>query len=256
MKFERYAQGTLLVASFLLLTAAGRAQASAASSSGQTDAARPPAAATPAAKAPAYIQVPAGTKIPLVLENAISTRSARAGDPLYFRTLYPILVGGHIVIPAGSYMSGSVVSSQRPIRIKGKIALVLKLSQLILPNGYMVNLAGSPSDVGTGGPETMGKEGQIKGPGSKARDAEVILGTTTAGTAIGGEVARTATGAVTGLGVGAAASLLAVLLSHGRDVNLPRGTTMDIRLDHPLELLASRAQFKTPGQAPELDGPR
>lgn len=255
MEVERYAQGTLLVAAFLLLTGAGYAQSSATSPSGQRNAARA-STASPAAKVPAYIQVPAGTEIPLVLENAISTRSARAGDPVYCQTVYPVLVGGRVVIPAGSYMSGEVVSSQRPIRIKGKIEMVLKLTQLILPNGYTVSLTGSPSNVGTGGRETMGKEGQIKGPGSKAQDAEVIVGSTAAGGTIGAVATRSATGGQVGLGVGAAASLLAVLLSHGRDVNLPRGTTLEARLDHPLELLASRVQFKTPGQAPEPGSPR
>lgn len=147
---------------------------------------KPPAARTrlgsvdaPANSAkPATIEVPAGTKIPLVLENAISTRTAHAGDPVYFQTLYPIIVQSHMVIPAGSYMGGQVLSAKRPGRIRGRGQLVLKLTQLILPNGYTVSLDGVPSDVGSGGGEKMGKEGQIEGPTSRATDAGIIIRST------------------------------------------------------------------------------
>lgn len=202
----------------------------------------------------ATIQVPSGTRIPLVLENAISTRTAHAGDPVYFETLYPILADGRIVIPAGSYMSGEVIAAKRPGRIHGRGKLVLKLTQLILPNGYTVSLAGMPSDVGTGGGEQMGKEGEIKGPTSRAADAGVIIRSTVYGAAIGA-AAGGATGAKSGLGAGALAGLLGVLLTRGPDAVMPRGTTMDVVLDHPITLLASRVNFKTPGRAPDLAGP-
>ena len=68
----------------------------------------------------AQIEVPAGTHIPLVLHNAISTRSARPGDPVYFESLFPIMIDGHVVIPAGSYISGEVTESKHPGRVKGK----------------------------------------------------------------------------------------------------------------------------------------
>ena len=55
-------------------------------------------ASSPAAGAPvAKIEVPAGTHIPLVLHNAISTRSARAGDPVYLETLFPVMIDGRVV---------------------------------------------------------------------------------------------------------------------------------------------------------------
>src|SRR5271156_5351826 len=49
-------------------------------------AASAPVPATPASASskPATINVPGGTHIPLVLHNAVSTRSARPGDPVYF----------------------------------------------------------------------------------------------------------------------------------------------------------------------------
>jgi hypothetical protein len=248
-RVDMIARASFSIVAILLFASAAVAQSPA--SRTPVSAPAKTAAAHPAA---AIIDVPSGTRIPLVLENAISTRTAHAGDPIYFETLYPIIVNGQIVIPAGSYMSGEVLSAKRPGRIKGRGQLVLKITQLILPNGYTVNLEGAPSDVGTGGGEETGKEGQIKGPTSRAADAGIIVRSTVYGAAIGAAAAG-AKGAKAGLGIGAASGLLGVLLTRGPEAELPRGTTMNVVLDRPIPLLASKVHFKTPGQAPDLAGP-
>lgn len=139
------------------------------------------AAATPVAPAvapsatsaaAAKIIVPSGTHIPLVLHNAISTRSARPGDPVYFETLFPVMIDGKVVIPAGSYVSGEVTESKRPGRVKGRGELMIKLTTMILPNAYMVNLNAVPGGVGTGGNETTDSEGKIIGDSEKGTTSE------------------------------------------------------------------------------------
>ena len=112
--------------------------------------------------------VPSGTHIPLVLHNAISTRSARPGDPVYFETLYPVMIDGKVVIPAGSYVSGEVTESKRPGRVKGRGELAIKMTNLILPNAYQVNMNATPTGAGTGGGETTNSEGVIVGETRKA----------------------------------------------------------------------------------------
>ncbi len=67
-----------------------------------------PAAAT--AK-PATLTVPAGTKLPLVLHNSITTRNAKPGDPVYLETLFPIVINNKIIVPAGSYVQGEIIST-------------------------------------------------------------------------------------------------------------------------------------------------
>lgn len=249
------ARASFFGAATLLLASVAFAQSPAASKPVLTHAKSATKHGATPATAPATITVPSGTRIPLVLENAISTRYAHAGDPVYFQTLYPIVAAGQIVIPAGSYMSGKVLSAKRPGRIKGRGQLVLKITQLILPNGYTVSLVGAPSDVGTGGGETTGKEGQITGPSGHGKDAGVIVRSTVYGAAIGAAAAGVK-GAREGLGIGAAAGLLGVLLTRGPNAVLPRGTTMNVVLDRPISLLAAKVQFKTPGKAPALAGPR
>jgi len=116
-------------------------------------------AKTPAGSPAAQVRIPSGTVLPLVLHNGISTRSAKIGDPVYFETLFPVMVEGRVAIPAGSYVSGEVTESVRPGRVKGRAELMVKLTTLILPNAYMVNLNAIPSDASTGGAETVDDEG-------------------------------------------------------------------------------------------------
>jgi len=213
-------------------------------------------AAAPAPGAPAAkIEVPSGTHLPLVLHNGISTRSARVGDPVYFETLFPILIGGHVVIPAGSYVSGVITETKRAGRVKGRAELQLRLQTLILPNAYMVSFAGTPGNAGTGGSESVDNEGKIKGDSDKGSDAATIAKSTSLGAGIGAVATRTAGGAGIGAGIGATAGLIAVLLSRGPEAELPRGTTLEAVLDRPLFLDADKAQFSSPGQASTLAGP-
>jgi hypothetical protein len=214
--------------------------------------------AAPASSAPpsnAKVEVPGGTHIPLVLHNAISTRSARPGDPVYFETLFPIMIDGHVVIPAGSYVSGEVSESKRPGRVKGRGELMIRLRTLILPNAYMVNLNAVPGNAGTGGNETTNNEGKIVGDSNKGGDIGTIAKTTAAGAGIGAIAGRGAEGAGIGAGVGAAAGLLAVLLTRGPEAELPRGSTVEAVLDRSIVLDADKVQFTNPGQASTLAGP-
>lgn len=220
-----------------------------------------PAPATGASVTPAphsatpQIEVPAGTHIPLVLHNAISTRSARPGDPVYFETLFPVMLDGKVVIPAGSYVSGEITESKRPGRVKGRGELMMKLTTLILPNAYMVNLNAVPSNAGTGGNETTDNEGKITADSDKGHDIGTIAKTTAAGAGIGGLATQSGRGVGIGAGVGAAAGLLAVLLTRGPEAELPRGSTVEAVIDRSIYLDAEKVQFTSPGQASSLAGP-
>lgn len=207
----------------------------------------------------ALVEVVSGTHIPLVLHNAISTRSARPGDPVYFETIFPVMVDGHVVIPAGSYVSGEITESKRPGRIKGRGELMMKLTEMILPNGYMVNLNAMPNGAGTGGGETVNNEGQVVGDSDKTSDVGTVIRSTEAGTGIGAGVGAAAgnigKGVGIGAGIGAVAGLGAVLLTRGPDAELPRGSTLEAVIERPIYLDADKVQFTGPGQASALAGP-
>jgi hypothetical protein len=201
------------------------------------------------------IRIPSGTRIGVVLENGISTRSAKPGDSVYLQTSFPITQSNRIVIPVGSYLRGELLQSKRPGRVKGKGEFRLRLDTLIFPNGYTVNLNAAPRSADSGGKETMDSEGKVTGPSGKGKDVGTVVSTTATGAGIGAIAGRTAKGAGIGAGIGAAAGLAAVLLSRGPEAELPRGSTMDIVLEHELTLDGSQIQFTNLGQAQPITPP-
>jgi hypothetical protein len=213
------------------------------------------AAAANETSAPDVIVVPAGTRLPMVLHNAVSTRNARPGDPIYLETTFPIVQNDKILVPAGTYVQGEITEAVRPGRVKGRGEMRIRLTSMILPNGYTVRFDAVPANAGTGGNESTDKEGQIKGDTSKGSDAGTVVKTTAAGAGIGGLATRTGTGAGIGAGAGLAAGLATILLTRGPELEMPRGSTIEAVLDRPLNLDASKINFSDPGRATTLAGP-
>jgi type IV secretion system protein VirB10 len=197
-------------------------------------------------------QVAPGTHILLNMINSVSTRQAVVGDRIYLETAFPVMSSGRIIIPQGSWVTGTVTEVKRPGRVKGRGELQVRFDSLTLPNGVTRDFR---SDLGSVDPrdnETLKRENSaIKGPGNKAGDLGTVAETTTAGTVIGsgigaaaGNVAR---GAGMGVGAGAAAGLLGVLMTRGPDATLSKGSTVEMVLDRPITFDGSDLDF---GNAP------
>jgi hypothetical protein len=204
---------------------------------------------------PEKLVVPSGTRLPLILHNAVTTRNAKPGDPVYLESLFPVVIGDRILIPAGSYVQGEITDAKRPGKVKGTGEIRLRLNTMILPNGYTVNFNAIPTNTGTGGNESTDSEGKVHGDTDKGTDVGTVAKSTGIGAAIGGIASRSGTGAGIGAGAGAAVGLATVLLTRGPELELPRGTTVDVILDRSVYLDASRINFTDPGHASTLPGP-
>jgi hypothetical protein len=200
------------------------------------------------------VTVPAGTRFAVVLENGISTRSAKPGDSLYFRTAFPVTENDRIIVPVGSYLRGELTETKRPGRVKGKGEFRMRLNTLIFPNGYTVNLTAVPRSADSGGKETMDPEGKTIGPGGKGKDVGTVATTTATGAGIGA-IASGAKGAGIGAGIGGLAGLGAVLLTRGPEAELPRGSTLDVVLEHSLSLDSSQIQYNHVGESSPIVAP-
>ncbi|HKT46086.1 MAG TPA: hypothetical protein VJP87_01055 [Candidatus Acidoferrales bacterium] len=223
----------------------------------QTSAPPPVTRPKPAEPPPApgeKVIVPAGTRVGVYLENGLSTRNAKPGDSVYLRTSFPVTQNNRIVIPVGSYLRGELVDTKRPGRIHGKGEFRMKLTTLILPNGYTVNLNAAPRSADSGGKETMDSEGKVTGPGGKGQDAGTIAGTTATGAGIGA-IAAGAKGAGIGAGIGGLAGLAAVLLTRGPEAELPRGSSLDVVLERDLPLDSAQLHYRDVGQAMPVTPP-
>ncbi len=245
----------LAAASLFLFSQLGRAQ----EPPGPQAAPPPPATpAQPAAQQPPppaqLIRIPAGTHVAVVLENGISTGSAKAGDSVYFHTSFPITQDNHIVIPVGSYLRGELIESKRPGRVKGRGEFRMRLDTLIFPNGYTVDLNATPRSADTGGKETMDSEGKITSAGGKGQDVKTVAETTATGAGIGA-IADGPKGLGIGSGIGAVAGLGAVLLTRGPEARLPRGSALDVVLEHELSLDKNQIRYSDTGRAMPITPP-
>ncbi|MGA7291356.1 MAG: hypothetical protein WBW85_02335, partial [Terriglobales bacterium] len=94
-----------------------------------------PSAAAPSAE-PAKITtltIPAGTQIPLSLKQAISTKTAKDGDPVYAETAFPFVVNDRVVVPAGTYIQGRIERVKRGGHVKGRAELLVHFTSMIYP---------------------------------------------------------------------------------------------------------------------------
>lgn len=207
----------------------------------------PKPVAAPQAGSGEKVVVPAGTRVGVVLQNGISTRSAKPSDSVYLQTSFPITINNRIVIPVGSYLRGELLEAKRPGRVKGRGEFRMRLNTLILPTGYTVDLNAAPRSADSGGKETMDSEGKVTGGGNKGQKTGTVVTTTATGAGIGA-LAGGAKGAGIGAGIGAVTGLAAILLTRGPEAELPRGSTMDVVLEHDLTLDGSQIQFSNLGQ--------
>ena len=187
------------------------------------------------------ITIPAGTEIPLKLSQAISTRNAKPGDPVYAETAFPFTVNDQVVIPAGTYVQGRVAEVKRPGRVKGRAQLLMHFTTLIYRSGYTVMLPGAVEQVpGADKQDIKDKEGTVQQAGNKTEDVETVGKVAATGAGVGAVAARSVKGAGIGGAAGAAAGLGWVLLTRGPDMTLPVGTSVQMVIQRDMQVKAGK----------------
>jgi hypothetical protein len=206
-----------------------------------------PAGATmQVASDPNALVIPAGTKIPLLLKQAISTKNAREGDAVYAETAFPFVMNDRILVPAGTYIQGKIMHTEHAGRSKKRAEILIHFTSMIFPTGYTVMLPASVEN--TPGADNSGvkdQEGTIqadKDTGTRIEDAAK-------GAAVGGTVGGIAGAAAGGLNgarygglLGIAGGVAWALLKHGPDVKLEVGTSIEMEVQRPIPVDGSRIQ--------------
>lgn len=183
----------------------------------------------------ATVTVQEGTTLRVTLDSTLSTRSARPGDRFTAMVREPIYVNNKEAIPYGTKIEGRVSQVERPGHVHGVGKLDIAFERILLPNGYSETIVASTAGAESTEKTKVAKEGTISGPSSRKRDAAEIA----AGGGIGagiGAIAGGAKGTAIGGGVGALIGLADTMRRRGKDLELPAGTTLVIRLDRPLNL--------------------
>jgi type IV secretory pathway VirB10-like protein len=216
-----------VIVSFLLLAMLASAQVSPA----RPDAANPPSAS------PQMLTIRAGTKVPVVLKHAISTRGNREGDAVYAETSFPVVANGRVLIPAGTYVQGRISHIQQAGRIKGRAEVLMHFTTLIYPSGYTVLLPGAVENApGVDKTKIKDAEGTIRADSQTGEKIATAAGTAATGTVIGAATEGTK-GALIGAGIGGAVGAAIGLLTRGNNVKLDAGTTIEmvIQRDVPVD---------------------
>jgi hypothetical protein len=205
-------------------------------------------AATPVVQ---ELVIPAGTKVPVALKHAISTKSTRTGDAVYAETTFPVVANNRVLIPAGTYVQGRISEIQRGGRIKGRAQVLMHFTTLIYPSGYTVILPGAVENApGVDKTGVKDQEGTLTKDSQTGSKVGTIATTTGTGAMIGG-LSQGGKGALIGAGVGGAVGTAIAMLTRGDDVKLDAGTTLELVVQRDIPLDASRVPNVTraPGSA-------
>jgi hypothetical protein len=171
-------------------------------------------AGAPAASAAA--DVPVGTELDVRLQTTLDSETSQVEQRFEVTTVEALRRNGAVLIPAGSIVRG-VVSDVKPAgRVERKGSLTLSFDQITIQGrSYPIRATLAPFESG-GYKQDAAKIGTGAGVG-----------------AIIGGILGGFKGALAGILIGGGGVVAA---TEGKDVNLPAGTVLRIRLDTPIEL--------------------
>lgn len=188
-------------------------------------------AETPAAPRPTSdvvareVTVPAGTRLPIVLDTPVASDTSRAGDEVRGHLARPLVVNGETVLGTGTRVTGVVSRVVRSGRVKGRAHIAVRFD----------NLTGA----GVGSQHLVASTVSRTAPATKKNDTLKVVAPA-AGGAIIGRIAGGRKGALVGTAIGAGAGGAVVMSTRGREVRLIKGTVVSIRLAEPLRVPHAR----------------
>jgi hypothetical protein len=156
----------------------------------------------------------------VVLDQSISSKTAKPGDKFLATIESPVEVEGKVAIPKGAHAEGLVKDAKAAGRFKGGAVLELTLTS--------VTVKGTGHEIHTSAP-TMTSTGKGK------RTAAMVGGGAGGGAAIGA-VAGGGKGAAIGGLIGAAAGTGGAGLTGNRDITLAAETALDFKLTEPVHI--------------------
>ena len=161
--------------------------------------------------------IPVGQELDVRLQTQLSSDNAQVEDRFEATTVVDLYEGNRVLIPAGSVMRGIVSSVDRASRTDRKGRLTVAFDQVTV-NGRNYPLRGTVTQA----IESEGIRGEIGRIGAGSAVGAIIGGI------LGG-----AKGALIGVLIGGGGTMVA---TEGKDVTLPPGTILRVRLDTPPDI--------------------
>ena len=158
--------------------------------------------------------IPVGQELDVRLQTQLSSDNAQVEDRFEATTVVDLYEGNRVLIPAGSMMRGIVSSVDRASRTDRKGSLTVAFDQVTV-NGRNYPLRGTVTQA----IESEGIRGEVGRIGAGSAVGAIIGGI------LGG-----VKGALIGVLIGGGGTMVA---TEGKDVTLPPGTILRVRLDTP-----------------------
>jgi hypothetical protein len=169
---------------------------------------------------PATVEIPAGTRLRVRLDQPLGSKINQPGDTFTASVAEDVVVNGVRVIPRGARAEGTVVDAQSLGRFKGGARLQVRLERVRTQSGnYPVSTS------------TVEKVQAGKGK----RSAGFIGGGGGLGALIGG-LAGGGKGALIGGIAGAGAGTAGTAFTGNKQIVLPAETLLTFRLEHPVHV--------------------
>jgi hypothetical protein len=162
-------------------------------------------------------ELPVGTELDVRLQSELNSETAQVEDRFEATTLVDVQEGDRVMIPAGSVMRGVVSSVTKATRLERKGSLTVAFDQITV-RGRIYPLRATVTQA----LESEGLKGEAERIGAGAGIGAIIGGI------LGGFK-----GALAGILIGGGGTIAA---TEGKDVELPAGTILRVRLDTPLQL--------------------
>ena len=179
--------------------------------------------AAPAARPEAglhEVTIPAGTQLPIVLDTGVGSSTSRVEQAVHAHLARNVVVHGQTVLAEGSAVNGVVTDATRSGKVKGRAHVAVRFDTLT-PRGVDERYNIRTSAVGR------------TAPGTKKKDALEIGGGAAGGALIGALIGGKK-GAAIGTAAGGGAGTAVVLSTRGKEVNLPKGAALTLRLMEPI----------------------
>ena len=162
-------------------------------------------------------EIPANTELDVRLSNILSSGTALVEDRFEATSAADFIIDGQTLVPAGSIMRGVVSSVQPAGRLKRKAEMTVTFDQLTI-NGRSYPIRGTVTQAIEG----EGVKGDLPRAGVGAGVGAIIGGI------LGGFK-----GAMAGVLIGGGGTIAA---TEGKEVELPQGTILRVRLETPVPL--------------------
>jgi hypothetical protein len=172
------------------------------------------------------VTIPAGTRLAIVLDDTVASDTSRPEQPVRAHLSQAVAIHDETVLRPGSRLTGVVTDATRSAKVKGRAHVALRFTTI--------------GPAGDGERYTLRADPISRTAPATKEDDALKIGVPAAGGAVIGGLLGGKKGALIGGAAGGGGGTAVVLTTRGKEVRLPKGTALSLRLAEPLTIRVGR----------------